>query len=509
MVFSKIFKRSSSKNELKKKEKRSVSFNTTTINDSNQDGGSQLTTQSSSRYVLTRKNTSLFDLHASDGSDTETFKNNSSSPSSNNLNNNNNNDINYLNTTGICFINKLPYDVLAIILEKVHSNKILTKQFCNISLVCIHWRKLTRINGQLIPLDSFFKKIQNIKMKPDVIEHCMNYFNYIYPSLEEIEIGQHSINNRIFSKNAIYLIQNIDKVTNVQIDMLKVNPTELELLFSELKTKKTIKKLVVNNCTGAHLSILIDLIQTLHCVNVLTMNHVAFDTPQDHQDFIALFQVNRTITELSFSFVPNSPLINSHYVKTIKSVLAINQTLTAITFEKSTQPQPIVNNKKQQQQLLAAQQAQQQSFENISSSLSEEDLTKYTTLYNNKTNIINPLTNITLRNVDLSDSDLIDLSPFFTAESIKSIDLSYNKSLTSIEPLIKSLINSSSKNSLSHLNLSGLPINDCTLIGQYMGSNKNLSSLILNDCGGNGNLSISSLSNVSLVSSSQPGLSCC
>ncbi|KAF2077669.1 hypothetical protein CYY_001057 [Polysphondylium violaceum] len=518
MMLVKLLKRSSSKNDVKK-EKRSVSFNSPLSDSHNQDGQSSPTT--SSRYVLTRKNTSLFDLHASDGNEdkneslsSSTTLTTSSSTKTCKINNDNN-DINYINNSGICYINKLPYDVLAIILEKVHNNRILTKQFCNISLVCIHWRKLTRINGQLIPLDSFFKRIENIKMKPDVIEHCMNYFNYIYPGLEDIEIGKHSINNRIFSKNAIYFIQNMDKVSQVEINMDKVNPAELELLLSELKAKKTIKKLIINNCTGTHFSIVLDLVQSLSGVTHLVMNHVAFDTPKDHQAFVHLFQHNRTITELYFSFVPTqSTLVNSHYIKTIKTVLAVTQSLLKVTFEKSNQTAPIVNNKKQQAAQMAAQQAQHQSFENLASSLSEEDLAKYTTMYNNNKSSAT-VTNVVLRNIDLTDNDLLDLAPFFNADSIQSIDLSYNKSLSSIEPLMKSLISSSAttstngrSNSLTRLNLSGLAIDSKTssMIGQYINTNKSLSSVILNDC--NNTTITSALSNVTLVP--QPtGISSC
>eukprot|EP01132_Coremiostelium_polycephalum_P004264 gene4264-5336_t len=203
----------------------------------------------------------------------------------------------------MCYINKIPYDILAIILEMIHKNKILTKRFNDISVVCKQWRTLCRINGQLIDLDSFFHRAETLRMKPDVIEHCMDYLNYIYPSLEDLTFGKATVNNSIYSKNSIYLIDQLDRITNVHLDITGINLSEFELFCSTLKTKKSIKSIYIKNClSSSFLGVVIDLLRQLPSVGLLSFFNLHMESDSDHQLLHSYLNQNRTISKLEIAF---------------------------------------------------------------------------------------------------------------------------------------------------------------------------------------------------------------
>eukprot|EP01133_Synstelium_polycarpum_P005682 gene5682-6565_t len=340
-------------------------------------------------------------------------------------------------------INKLPYDILSVILEIVHHNVILTKSFVQISVVCKHWRTLSRINGQTFRLDSFFVRAEEIRMRVDVIERCFEYITTIYPSLEDLVMSSVTFTNTTYLKNVMFLVDKMQKISRIDLGLYKSDAKEFGLLCGGLKVKRGIKSVTVDHCSPAHLFYLVDLLEHSKAITSLTVTNINLEDREDANRFHTYLSENSSITELTSSFAGYQTL------ETFKEILAVNPRIKTLRL---------------------------QCLPTSTASLK----TPSRFVYPHQT-----LTTLSLSQCDLNNADFEQIALFLgDNHSITTLDLSHNKFVesSSIDEVLMSL-QTNPKSVVSTLGLAGINLNDRSmrLLGGVLETSTTLVSLDLSD----------------------------
>ncbi|KAK5579323.1 hypothetical protein RB653_009004 [Dictyostelium firmibasis] len=387
-------------------------------------------------------------------------------------------------------IRDIPYDLLGKLLALIHGNRILTKEFMSTSLVCRKWRALARLNGNHINLESFFKKVEASKMRVETIESCINYFTYIYQSLETIDIGKLCINNRIYSKYSIFLIESMDKITKLSLDMSKVTLSEFEVLTSSLKSLKAIKEVTIHNMTHIYCNAMVSLFESFPELESLKFTELTFENSnEDHDLLIQYMKKNNTIQKFSITLLPD----NTRFLNSIKTIMNSNRSIKNLLLSQSIKKpsltaSPSSNNvniapiTSSNNSSAAAISTSPSSYSN--SSLNSVLQTSFSIAKFNYSH--DSLKELNLSNMSMNDIDMIELAEnvLQNNQSLKQLDISYNKKVSSgaMEQLLRIMVRNSDMK-LESLNLSGLSINDqCIgLIGDYLQTNPFLQEMYIND----------------------------
>ncbi|KAN0038662.1 hypothetical protein ACTA71_000846 [Dictyostelium dimigraforme] len=396
-------------------------------------------------------------------------------------------------------IRDIPFDLLGKLLALIHGNRILTKEFMSTSLVCRKWRALARLNGNHINLESFFKKVEASKMRVETIENCINYFTYIYQSLEIIDLGKLCINNRIYSKYSIFLIESMDKITKLSLDMSKVTLSEFEVLTSSLKSLKAIKDVSIHCMTHHYCNAMISLFESLPELESLKFTEMTFENSnEDHDQFVQYMKKNNTIQKLSITLLPD----NTRFLNSIKTIMNSNRSIKSLLLTQSIKrpslsSSPSSNNVHNIPSSSSSSSTQSNSNSSSAAAISTSPSQSYSTSSFNsvlqtsysvsKFNYSHDsLKELNLSNMSMNDTDMLELAEnvLQNNKSLKSLDISYNKKVSSgtMEQLLRIMCGNTDMK-LETLNISGLSINDqCIgLVGDYIQSNSVLKEIYIND----------------------------
>ncbi|EGC36307.1 hypothetical protein DICPUDRAFT_97625 [Dictyostelium purpureum] len=390
-------------------------------------------------------------------------------------------------------IRDIPYDLLGKILAIIHGNRILTKEFMATSLVCKKWRALARLNGNHINLESFFKKVEATKMKVETIETCVNYFTYVYQSLEVVDIGKLCINNRIHSKYSISLMESIDKITRMSLDLSKVTISEYEVIVSSLKSFKAIKDFTVLNMSSQYTPATISLLESLPELETLTFTEINLENnPEDHETFVQFVKKNTTITKLTITLQPDNSI---RFLNSVKIILQNNRALKSLSVTQTIRRPSLPSSPSSSHvHLLSISPTSSSSLANNAnynggSSTSNNNGSVLTSSYSlSKFSYpFDTLKELNLSNMSLNDSDIIELAENVISvnSSLVSLDISYNRKISSsaLDTLFRTMIKNDEMK-LESMNVSGLAINDgvISLIGDYIGKTDTMSRLFISDC---------------------------
>ncbi|KAN0019525.1 hypothetical protein ACTFIU_002740 [Dictyostelium citrinum] len=386
-------------------------------------------------------------------------------------------------------IRDIPYDLLGKLLALIHGNRILTKEFMSTSLVCRKWRALARLNGNHINLESFFKKVEASKMRVETIESCINYFTYIYQSLEIIDLGKLCINNRIYSKYSIFLIESMDKITKLSLDMSKVTLSEFEVLTSSLKSLKAIKDVTIHCMTHHYCNAMISLFESLPELESLKFTEMTFENSnEDHDLFVQYMKKNNTIQKLSITLLPD----NTRFLNSIKTIMNSNRSIKSLLLSQSLKRPSLTSTPSSNNVHIPPTSSNSSSAAAISTSPSSFSNSQFNSVLQTSYSISkfnyshDSLKELNLSNMSMNDTDMMELAEnvLQNNQSLKSLDISYNKKVSSatMEQLLRIMCGNPDMN-LETLNISGLSINDqcISLVGDYLQTNPYLKEMYIND----------------------------
>ncbi|EGG13370.1 leucine-rich repeat-containing protein [Cavenderia fasciculata] len=345
-------------------------------------------------------------------------------------------------------INKLPYDVLSTVLGLVHSNRVVSQAFIDVCLVCRHWRTLSRINGQKFDINSFFVRNESLKMKGELIERCLGYVAYMYPSVDSIQLGRLSLTDSAINlKYTMLYLDRIDRVSQLDIDLNKVDSRDFSLLVQALRSKRSLKHVTIHNASAEHIYHIIDLLEHTHAIASLTLVNASLDNREEALRLHDFFVDNTSLTSVRMTFT------GAQTIETFKEVLAVNPNLTELRLR----------------------------------CLSNEYSNLKTFSRFDYPHLTQKLSVLALPHCGLINKDFEELSSILASNnSLVELDLSDNPLVDppSVANLLTSLANNAASLALSSLSLGGLQMDDDSvhILSRFIQHNQTLYFLDVSEC---------------------------